>query len=80
MKNLAAGLLLLTLAGAMVMAQEGQTLKERLSDKASDMQRVNNCGVPVERRGITPRPDCSEKTRSPATAAEMGAPAAPGPR
>ena len=48
-------------------AQEAQTLKERLSDKASDAQRVDNCRVPPERRGTLPRPDCSEKPR-PATA------------
>jgi hypothetical protein len=35
-----------------------QTLKERLSDKASDQQRVDNCRVPPERRGPVPRPDC----------------------
>lgn len=40
-----------TLAGA-------KTSKERLSDKASDDQRVDNCHVPLERRGPTPRPDC----------------------
>jgi len=45
-------------------AQEAQTLKERLSDKASDAQRVDNCHVPPERRGALPRPDCSEKPRS----------------
>jgi hypothetical protein len=33
------------------------TLKERLSDKASDEQRVNNCGVSPERRGSKPRPE-----------------------
>jgi hypothetical protein len=48
-------------------AQEAQTLKERLSDKASDTQRVDNCHVPPERRGALPRPDCVEKSR-PATA------------
>lgn len=37
---------------------EGKTLKERLSDKASDEQRVDNCGVPRDRRGLRPRPDC----------------------
>ena len=42
------------------MAQEAQTLKERLSDKASDAQRVDNCRVPPERRGALPRPDCSQ--------------------
>jgi hypothetical protein len=44
-------------------AQEAQTLKERLSDKASDAQRVDNCHVPPERRGALPRPDCPEKPR-----------------
>jgi hypothetical protein len=44
-------------------AQEAQTLKERLSDKASDAQRVDNCHVPPERRGTLPRPDCPEKPR-----------------
>ena len=48
-------------------AQEAQTLKERLSDKASDAQRVDNCRVPPERRGSLPRPDCAEKPH-PATA------------
>ena len=41
-------------------AQEAQTLKERLSDKASDNQRVDNCHVPPERRGPVPRPDCPQ--------------------
>jgi CO/xanthine dehydrogenase Mo-binding subunit len=36
-----------------------ETLKERLNDKASDEQRVNNCKVPKERRDAKPRPeDC----------------------
>jgi hypothetical protein len=39
-------------------SEEPKTLKERLSDKASDEQRVDNCTVPLERRGATPRPDC----------------------
>src|ERR1700746_241295 len=50
-------------------AQEAQTLKERLSDKASDAQRVDNCHVPPERRGALPRPDCAEKPRPPIAAA-----------
>lgn len=50
----------LTLASAATAAtaQDALTLKERLSDKASDAQRVNNCRVPPERRGPLPRPDC----------------------
>jgi hypothetical protein len=43
------------------MAQDVKTLKERLSDKASDAQRIDNCHVPPERRGPVPRPDCAEK-------------------
>ena len=34
-----------------------RTGKERLSDKASDEQRVDDCKVPPERRGSRPRPD-----------------------
>jgi hypothetical protein len=45
----------------MTMAEEAQTLKERLSDKASDAQRVDNCHVPPDRRGVLPRPDCPDK-------------------
>jgi hypothetical protein len=37
-----------------------QTLKERLSDKASDEQRVDDCKVPEDRRGLKPRPDKCE--------------------
>jgi hypothetical protein len=58
-------------------AQEAHTLKERLSDKASDDQRVDNCHVPVERRGTKPRPDCPEKPRPPTAAEEAEMPAAP---
>ncbi len=42
-------------------AGAAETLKERLSDKASDEQRVDNCKVPKERRGPKPRPEgCAE--------------------
>jgi hypothetical protein len=34
-----------------------ETLKERLSDKASDEQRVDNCKVPLDRRGAKARPE-----------------------
>ncbi|MGO1080380.1 hypothetical protein [Inquilinus sp. CA228] len=34
-----------------------KTVKERLGDKASDEQRVDNCKVPPDRRGPKPRPD-----------------------
>jgi len=44
---------------------EGETLKERLSDKASDEQRVDNCKVPLDRRGEKPRPGrCSHDDAS----------------
>ena len=35
-----------------------RTGKERLSGKANDDQRVDNCKVPPELRGPKPRPDC----------------------
>ncbi len=34
-----------------------KTAKERLGKKAADNQRVNNCKVPIEKRGSKPRPD-----------------------
>ena len=38
-----------------------RTGKERLGGKASDEQRVDNCKVPLDRRGATQRPDtCRE--------------------
>jgi hypothetical protein len=46
-----------------------QTLKERLGDKASDEQRVDNCKVPPERRGSKTRPDGCEHEVNPASAA-----------
>jgi hypothetical protein len=54
----------LALAAPTSLAEEVQTLKERLSDKASDAQRVDNCHVPPERRGALPRPDCPDKPQS----------------
>ena len=44
---------------------EAETLKERLSDKASDEQRVDNCRVAPERRGDRPRPDCAVSSEKP---------------
>ena len=52
---------LLTLCVGAAFAQSVKTSKERLSDKASDEQRVDNCGVPLDRRGSEPRPDCAAK-------------------
>jgi hypothetical protein len=38
------------------------TGKERLGDKASDDQRVNDCHVPPEKRGRSRRPtECAQK-------------------
>jgi hypothetical protein len=38
------------------------TGKERLGDKASDNQRVNDCRVPPEKRGPSKRPiECAQK-------------------
>ena len=60
------------LAAALVpgatMAQQAKTSKERLSRKADDEQRVDNCRVPAELRGSTPRPGCpGEQTSASAT-------------
>jgi hypothetical protein len=43
-----------------------RTGKERLGGKASDQQRVDNCKVPLDQRGSTPRPgDCGDGTSTP---------------
>jgi hypothetical protein len=60
-----AATLALILLAATAAAQEARTLKERLSDKASDPQRVDNCKVPPERRGPVPRPGCPSHGVSP---------------
>ena len=53
------------LASALVptatMAQQAKTSKERLSRKANDEQRIDNCRVPAELRGPTPRPGCPDE-------------------
>lgn len=41
-----------------------KTAKERLSTKASDQQRVNNCKVPIEQWGDKKRPGNCRKTGS----------------
>jgi hypothetical protein len=44
--------------------QPTRTAKERLGVKASDEQRVDNCKVPLDRRGPKPRPDeCDDGAR-----------------
>jgi hypothetical protein len=45
-------------------AAEPRTSKERLSDKASDDQRLDNCGVPAERRGPVARPNCADEAET----------------
>ena len=58
--------------GPVTRAEEALTLKERLSDKASDEQRIDNCRVPLERRGTRPRPECADRAAAPAQAADRG--------
>ena len=64
MRALLAFCCIVIVSGPLAIAQEAQTLKERLSDKASDAQRVDNCHVLPERRGPLPRPDCPDKPDS----------------
>ena len=40
------------------------TGKERLGRKWSDEQRLDNCNVPIDKRGTKPRPDACENTRT----------------
>jgi hypothetical protein len=56
----------LFLTFCLVVSAAAQTLtsKERLSDKASDNQRLDNCGVAPERRGAEPRPGCPDTQTS----------------
>jgi hypothetical protein len=46
-------------AAAPVKPAEPLTAKERLSEKWTDEQRVDNCKVPIDKRGPKPRPECS---------------------
>jgi len=59
--------------GPITRGEEALTLKERLSDKASDEQRIDNCRVPLERRGARPRPECADRATAPTQAADQGA-------
>ena len=43
-----------------------RTAKERLSGKAADEQRIDNCKVPPELRGAKPRPADCDASRAPA--------------
>jgi hypothetical protein len=40
------------------------TAKERLSEKWTDEQRVDNCKVPLDKRGPKPRPDTCQTVPS----------------
>jgi hypothetical protein len=52
-------------AAGQAQAPSVRTGKERLSGKAADEQRVDNCKVPVALRGSKPRPaDCEHRGRS----------------
>ena len=62
------------------LAAEVKTSKERLSDKAADEQRVDNCRVPVERRGPVPRPSCADETAPPTVGSDQGTSRAQPPR
>jgi hypothetical protein len=46
------------------------TMKSRLSDKASDDQRLNDCGVPEDRRGDRRRPAACGAKRAAAGSGE----------
>lgn len=37
---------------------ESLTGKERLGEKWTDEQRIDNCKVPLDKRGARPRPTC----------------------
>jgi hypothetical protein len=63
--SLLIALSLLGVAAQGALAAEVKTSKERLSDKAADEQRVDNCRVPVERRGPVPRPSCADELLPP---------------
>ena len=56
-----ASLLMTSQAAAQETKLETKTAKERSSRKWFDEQRVDNCHVPVELRGATPRPGCSNE-------------------
>jgi hypothetical protein len=54
-----------TAAHAAEQTPPDRTGTERLSGKAADEQRVDNCKVPVALRGSKPRPDyCRHRARS----------------
>jgi hypothetical protein len=62
--NLVASMLIAAQAAAQEAKMETKTAKERSSRKWFDEQRLDNCRVPVELRGATPRPGCSNERTS----------------
>lgn len=56
-----ASILMAPQAAAQEPQLETKTAKERSSRKWFDEQRLDNCRVPVELRGATPRPGCSNE-------------------
>ena len=44
-------------AGSATEARATLTGKERLGRKWTDEQRIDNCNVPIDKRGTKPRPD-----------------------
>lgn len=59
-----ASMLIAPQAAAQETKMETKTAKERSSRKWLDEQRLDNCRVPVELRGATPRPGCSNERTS----------------
>jgi hypothetical protein len=57
-----AAVLAAALFGAAAQTPPAETLKERLSDKASDQQRVDDCKVPADKRGDSRRPTACSPT------------------
>jgi hypothetical protein len=58
----ASGLAFLSMCALPSLAQGTMTAKERSSRKWFDEQRVDNCRVPVDLRGTTPRPGCRDES------------------
>jgi hypothetical protein len=71
-KLIASGLLFASmLVASQAAGEEALTAKERSSRKWFDEQRIDNCRIPPELRGSTPRPGCRDEgataSRTPAT-------------
>ena len=62
--RLIAPMLIASQAAAQETKLETKTAKERSSRKWFDEQRLDNCRVPVDLRGSTPRPGCAGEQSS----------------